>query len=419
MFRTEDCPSKVAPQTTSKPKASNLPTQRSQGNEYETRRNMSHIPRIKWKHPRKFILNDDMLVASGGESTETRCENLRIAKVLEAFYPHRSLIPSRPLVSPAVEDESYDDSKTPNIRLTPIEDEDECEPISFEPSHSSKSPAAVFGLGPEDLTLAALSALLMKTKEQESLVDADLLVKFLSDPKLIKNLMMNDTTAMDGNPPPEPVTQPGGNGVPHIVPVSVQSSALPMNLNLQKPPLVFHTYPLSGLEDSLKPSSVDDVLVSDQKTVPNPDSQSLIISTSSTWDMKRVLESAQTITDAQIRNGAYPMTNINQDDGVSAKQPVRNLDYFKNLIREHGGVAPGTNETNNYKARVDNNSNNNKKKKKKKLVKVRFQKPCKYFGRGRGCKLGESCLYLHDRSKRLGTDVAPDFPRAKRLKFGT
>nr|ADQ43209.1 zinc finger CCCH-type protein [Schrenkiella parvula] len=422
MFQKEECPAKVASQSCSKPKASNLPPG-YEGTEYATRRNISHIPRIRWKRPPKFILNDDLLVACGGESTETRCENLRIAKVLEAFYPHRSVIPT-PCVSPAVEVESYDDSKTTNISLTPIEDEPEA--VAVEPPHNSKSSTAVFGLGP-DLSLAASAALsaLMKTKEQGSLVDADLLVKFLSDPKIIKNLLNNTlnstnnteppprhvtSSAMDRNPPT--ITQPG-NGVAHMVPVSAaaqssvsvatqppMSSALSMNINLQRPPLVFHTYPLlsSGhkplpiLEDSLKRRPVDDVVVSEQTTLPKP--QSLIDSTSSTWNiMNKLPESAQTGTDAQIRDVAYPM-NLNRDD------------YFKNLIRKHGGA-------NNYKGRVDNNN--------MEAVKVKVQKQCMYFGRARGCKLGESCLYLHDRSKSLwtGTDVsAPVFPRAKRLKFG-
>lgn len=117
--------------------------------------------------------------------------------------------------------------------------------------------------------------------------------------------------------------------------------------------------------------------------------------------MSRVEESVGTGTDAQ---SAYPM-NITRDD------------YFKNLIREHGGVvAPATN---NYKSRVNNNNNNDKKK--ALVVKVKSPKACMFFGRGRGCKLGESCLYLHDPSKRLSTyDVAAAAaPRAKRLKFRT
>lgn len=108
MFLTEDCPANVA-----SPKASELPPDHYAFTPI--------IPRILWKCPPKvhypfssiefltivqtcdnsacvakqFIINDALLVASGGESTEAPSENLRIAKVLEAFYPHRSVIPTR------------------------------------------------------------------------------------------------------------------------------------------------------------------------------------------------------------------------------------------------------------------------------------------------------------------------------------
>ncbi|CAA7056960.1 unnamed protein product [Microthlaspi erraticum] len=417
LFQREDCPAKVA---SSNVKASNLPPgfERTEyGNvdertEYvKLRLNMSHIPRIKWKRPPKFILNDALLVASGEESTETRCENLRIAKVLEAFYPQRSGIPRCPCVSPAVEDESYDDSKTPNIPLTLIG----VEPV--ESCHSSSSPAAVSNLGP-DLNLAALSAFL-KTKEEAGLIDTDLLVKLLSDPNIVKDLM-NDTSleTVDNNPRlvPQHVTSSymdRSQAVPHVVPVSVQSSvpvatqplstAQCLSMNLQKPPLVFHTYPLScgvkplpRLEDSLKPSPFDDAVVSEQKPVTKPKPQSLDIPTSNAWSMNKVpAESAP-----QISNGM----NIKQVDEV-----VKNLDYFKNLIREHGVVDQPTNND-DYKGRADGKNN-------MRMVKGQ-KKVCIYFGRGRGCKRGDSCFFLHDRdrSKRPWTDVAPT---PKRLKFGS
>ncbi|KAL1217051.1 Zinc finger CCCH domain-containing protein 68 [Cardamine amara subsp. amara] len=440
MFLKEDCPAKVGP---SSPMASNLPPG-FEATDYATR---LHIPRTQWKRPPKFILNDAWLVASGEESTEIRSENLRISKVLEAFYPHRSVIPTRPWVSLAVEEEHYDDLKTPLIPLTSIDDEPEPLP-AVESSHNSISPAAFSGLGPDScLAASAVLSALMKTNEQGSRVDADLLVKLLSDPEIVKSLLNGTTgqplqtanytlnpnvaeprlappqhvtsSAMDINPPLKPRTQPG-NAVPHIVPLSVQtsathppfpkpiqpvSSALSMDLNHQNPPPVCHTYPLSSgpkplprIEDSyaappLKPSPVVDVVVSEQKT------QSLNVFPLSTWNMNRVPDSARTET--QTRNG-----NINRDDQACAK-PVKNLDYYKSLIREHGVVPQATKETNKYKGKVEEN----------KVVKAKFQIACKYFGRGRGCKMGERCLYLHDSSKRVSTDLPSNFPRAKRPKY--
>ncbi|XP_010446300.1 PREDICTED: zinc finger CCCH domain-containing protein 68-like [Camelina sativa] len=408
MFLTEDCPAKVS--------SSNLLPPGFETTVFPSTRN-NNIPRIKWKRPPKFIISDALLVGSGGDSTETLSENLRISKVLEAFYPHRSVIPTRPSVSPAVAEAHYDDSTTPSIPLAFIEDEPQ------PPLQSSHDFNAVSLLGPQ-LSLAASAALSSLTKEQGSQVDAHLLVKLLSDPIIVHNLLngkpldtanhvttLNTDIAMDSNPPPL-----------HNVPVSVQSCAtdpplpkptLPISTALSiKPTLVVHSYPLSSgikplprLEDSytaaapLKPPSpVDNALVSEQNKQP--------LNMSSTWDMNRVPESAQTETAPQNRNG-----NTNRDDQVSSAEPVKNVDYYKSLIREHGVVSPATNENNNYKGRVDDNM---------KVVKVnKIQKPCMFFNRPKGCRLGESCLYLHDRSKRSWTDVAPHFPRAKRLKFGS
>lgn len=134
MFRTEDCPAKVASQpqrhsypkqSSGKPRGPDLPPG-FEGNHYAVKPNVSNIPRIKWKRPPKvkikynpelgnplkllylilcvldlkqFAVNDAWLVGGGGESSERRTENLRISKVLQAIYPHRSAIPSRYLPS--------------------------------------------------------------------------------------------------------------------------------------------------------------------------------------------------------------------------------------------------------------------------------------------------------------------------------
>ncbi|KAF8104506.1 hypothetical protein N665_0171s0014 [Sinapis alba] len=393
MFQKEDYPAKVGAQTCSK---SNALKDLYNGTVY------SNIPLITWKLPPKFILNDHLLVASGEESTETGSENLRIATVLESFYPHPSLVPSSPSISPmAVQ---ADDTNTPTIRLTPIEDDDQPDALALQSSHCFNAPSPVSGLGP-DLSLAAL----LNTKEQGSLVDADLLVKFFTDPTIIIKSLLNATKPLEtGNnttttkPPPQHVVttssanSPPGNGVPRTIPVVAATHSIVSHVRTQPiaPPLVLNTYPLScalkplpRVEESLEPSSV--VVVSEAQC-QSP--------ASDTWNMSRVQESAGTAgTDAP---SAYQM-NVNRDE------------YFKNLIREHGGVNV-TPDTNNYKRRVDNNNNNDKKRA------VKAQKPCMFFGRGRGCKLGESCLYLHDPSKRLWTDdVVAAAPRAKRLKFRT
>ncbi|CAH2064412.1 unnamed protein product [Thlaspi arvense] len=475
MFRTEDCPAKVASQpqhltyvkpSSEKPRGPDLPPG-FEGNHYADKLNLSTIPRIKWKRPPKFLVKDAWLIGDGGESTERRTENLRISKVLEAMYPHRSTIPSCPFVSPAVEAERFDDSKTRAIRLTPIEDECESPDSSLESNvtankqtHPETKPLcstiqeAVSSLAP-DLSLVASAALtaLMKTKEQGSMVDTDLLIKLLSDPKMIKDLITDTTgkssetanqhddtdintsrlvpqhvaaSTMARKPQPsiiqpqkqsfaasQPFTNPeqrrvsppkpvngnipprnpvNGNSMPvqfsvgiATEPALVPSSSLPMSLNLHRPQHVF----------------------SEPKVIVNTQPQLQHNSAFRTSEMNNV--------QASVRFGRYPQTgfdtyptNLNRVDATSRPkpvvQPMKSVDYFKNLIKEHGTVNHETNQyhsqTGKFNGRVDQ---------------IKVQKQCAYYGTARGCTLGDSCIYVHDR---LRPNFEGETPRAKRLKFG-
>ncbi|KAG2329364.1 hypothetical protein Bca52824_000544 [Brassica carinata] len=474
MFRKEDCPAKVAsqPQRLSYPKPS--PGKRQvpdlppgfEGNHYAEKISVSTIPRIKWKRPAKFLVGDAWLMGDGGESTERRTENLRISKVLEAIYPHRSTIPSRPSVSPVVEAESFDDSKTPVIRLTPIEDESESSEESSNTTASKQSPLEtkpsvqelVSGLAPE-LSLAASAALaaLMKTKEQGSMIDSDLLIKLLRDPIMIKNLITDTsgTSSETKNQPLEtnninstrlvrehvttlPITKPQPTIIPQkqsvaasrlllilsrdervsppklvnqnisplnqinrnpvSTPTSVQpcvsiatqpslparlpSSSLPMNVNHQRPPHVF----------------------SEPKVTMNPQ-HNYVFRTS---EMNNVQAPVGFGRGPQTGFNNYPM-NFNRTD-VNGRpkplvQPMKSDDYFKNLIREHGTVNHETtnqyhSQNGKFNGRIDQN-----------LV----QQECIHHGTARGCQMGDSCVYVHDR---LRPNFQDEAPKAKRLKFG-
>ncbi|KAF8099835.1 hypothetical protein N665_0237s0086 [Sinapis alba] len=496
MFRTEDCPAKVASsypkQSSGKRQVPDLPPG-FEGNHYADKLSVSTIPRIKWKRPPKFLVSDAWLMGDGGESTERRTENLRISKVLEAVYPHRSTIPSRPSVSPVVEAESFDDRKTPAIRLTPIEDESESSEDSSNTSLESgfttskqslletKPPCSiqelVSRLAPE-LSLAASAALaaLMKTSEQGSLVDPELLIKLLSDPKMIKNLI-TDTAGKSSETknhpletnnmlvqqhvtalpmttphpailpqkqsftasqpftkpeqrqvsppkpeqrqvsppkpeqrrvsPPKPVNQNISslnqiNRNPVSIPTSVQpcvsiatqpslparlpSRSLPMNVNHQRPPHVF----------------------SEPKVTMNPQPQPQHNSAYRSCEMNNVQAPVGFGRGPQTGFNNYPM-NLNRIDVTGrvnpVVQPMRSDDYFKNLIREHGTVNHET--TNQYYPQ--NGKFNGR------IDQTKVQKQCMYHGTARGCQMGDSCIYVHDR---LRPNFEDEAPRAKRLKFG-
>ncbi|XP_062076789.1 zinc finger CCCH domain-containing protein 6-like [Humulus lupulus] len=106
----------------------------------------------QWKCPLKIMLSPSWRVVSGEESEEVKHQKLRETRVFKAIYPRLSSIPSNPSVFPEVKNGYYDDGRTPLVPLIPIEEE---------------------------------SAKLLS----ENFIDLDLLIKILSSPKMINNLM--------------------------------------------------------------------------------------------------------------------------------------------------------------------------------------------------------------------------------------
>ncbi|XP_061371997.1 zinc finger CCCH domain-containing protein 6-like [Gastrolobium bilobum] len=185
----------------------------------------SHISQMKWECPPPVILNSGWLVAAGEESREREVQKLREKRVLEAVYPRTSAIPPSPSVFWNVEEEEYDDNLTPLIPMIPIEERESLEispelavaanpapnlqsqnlqqymlaitPINSDCNASctvSSDACAVplSGISPD---LAAASAVVAAINEQGSLIDMDLLVKILNDPKLIEKLINEQRTA--------------------------------------------------------------------------------------------------------------------------------------------------------------------------------------------------------------------------------
>lgn len=321
------------------------------------------------------------------------------------------------------------------------------------------------GLAPH-LSLAASAALsaLMKTNEQGSMIDPDLLIKLLRDPEMIKNLITDDASGKSSETknqhletnnvnhtrivpqqhvtalpmtkpkptivpqkqsvapsqpitnheqkrasppkpeqrrvsPPKPVNQKifplnqiNRNPVSSI-PMSVQpslpprlpSSSLPMDINHQRPPHVF----------------------SEPKVTMNPQPQPQHNSAYRTPEMKIVQAPVDFGRGPQTGFNNYPM-NFNRTD-VNGRpkpvvQPMKSDDYFKNLIRQHGTVNHETNQYHSQNGKFSGRIDQNK-----------VQKQCVYNGTPRGCQMGDSCVYVHDR---LRPNFEAEAPMAKRLKFG-
>ncbi|KAL9449064.1 hypothetical protein AB3S75_011071 [Citrus x aurantiifolia] len=378
--------------------------------------NLSEIPLIKWRCPPRFQLDITWQVVAGEESQEVEIENQRERRVLEAVYPRPSAIPPNPSVSMDIEQSQYSDQQTPLIPITPIEDEEAAldapsgliAPFSI--SMSSQPPVLAHGVPPPsqvsipttanslvsekrasgmalgvdpDVVAAASAALtqISKSNEHGNLIDHDLLIKLLSNPKSIEKL----------------VTDYGGTSNAQNIPKATLPSV----------PVSDHHPPPVAVSD---PSSV-------RFNMLETSSPSLVATTSNGGFYAQA---------NGIGVGHHPNSWIKPPGVVPASaspsfghsQP-RDLNYYKNLIQQHGGdrqetlqqfgnrlshQQPGTSQefVNNPKSRDS---------------KPKIMKPCIYFNSSRGCRHGSKCAYQHDTSSQQRSNNMPEGQNAKRVKL--
>ncbi|GFY87875.1 zinc finger C-x8-C-x5-C-x3-H type family protein [Actinidia rufa] len=210
---------------------------------------LSRIPQIQWKYPPKLKLSSNWHVAAGEASKEAETQKHREMRELEAIYPRLSDIPPNPSLRLDVQEDHLDDIHIPCVPITPIEEEGgedlpsdmeapqnvsfnleseggedlpsdtaapqndsfdseslafprglasgnpiapECVPQTSLISSTNDNPAAEVLSGFDtDVVVAVVAAVtaIKKSKEQGSLIDTDLLIKFLSDPKMIEKLI--------------------------------------------------------------------------------------------------------------------------------------------------------------------------------------------------------------------------------------
>ncbi|XP_057783996.1 zinc finger CCCH domain-containing protein 6-like [Salvia miltiorrhiza] len=227
----EDQPARV--KTKSQPSCSNVVRSKNHLawyvalNTKQLEKKISHIPQIKWKCPPKFALNTGWHVVSGEESQEAEAQKCTESADLTTIPPC--------LFTPLlVEVDCHDNSETPIIPIIPIEEmaaempfDTSGQPLASCPSvsgdlpvsqsdpsesedqsvHGKSLPHILHGLESGDLEIAvaaaATVAAVMKSKDH---IDTGLLIKFLSDPKMIKKLMNGNglTSKLEDEAPPAP-----------------------------------------------------------------------------------------------------------------------------------------------------------------------------------------------------------------------
>ncbi|KAL0543401.1 hypothetical protein IC582_018497 [Cucumis melo] len=367
---------------------------------------LSCIPLVKWKRPLKFVMNPNWRVGAGEESEEVESQKFREMRLLEAVYPRASAIPPGATVSSDIQDELYDDSLTPLIPIIPVE-EDECEDLGSDSaivgnfSTSSLPMASHFHLEPSvrtvetsavekpieklpdvgvDVAVAASTAyaVLTKSMEQGSMIDTNLLIKIFSDPKMIQNLSNIHplSTAVPGNPPPITTGAP----ISLSKPVS-ESNRIPRVSN------GFSSTVTAALPQtsSIPTSDVNLVVVPGNLPVQDPNRIKVTV---------RNAENYSKLGTIPVQANMSLISSVRKE----AAQQVKDVSYYKNLVREHGDQRDfkkqklGQQDGNIY----NHHNLNMAHEMKEENLKPKIQKQCIYFNGPKGCRNGLNCQFKHD-----------------------
>ncbi|MBA0792500.1 hypothetical protein Gohar_016993 [Gossypium harknessii] len=341
--------------------------------------NLTEILVVKWRCPLRFVLDLNWQVVAGEESKEADVQNQRELRVLEAVYPRPSAIPTNPSVSADLGNCHYDDKQTPQIPITPIEDEDAAigtqsnvlapfgAPTSLQPQlldilpHLNCSMPSISSVPTNEKPTAAAFTAINQSNENGNMIDPDLLVQILSNPKLIEKL----------------VTEHGVASGAQSLPIS--STNLVRSFDM--PPSAGH---ISGTENGGafygKSNGVGIGASNKHGSVP----------------------------------GVCPISH-----SLAMELPQKkDVNYYKNLIQQHGGESQvgGQKFNNRYNQQLRPNQEviNNPR---SRDSKPRIMKPCIYFNNSRGCRNGANCAYQHDTSSQNRGNSIPDAPNAKRVKM--
>ncbi|KAG6406759.1 hypothetical protein SASPL_134368 [Salvia splendens] len=194
----------------------------------------------KWKCPPRFEVNREWKVVSGEESTEIEFQNQRERRVLEATYPRPSAVPPNPRLPVNAPGSIVDDRSTPLIRMTPIEEAD----VELAPSVSHAADSGPMIPQPQryraegnsmqpNIAQAALAAV-SSHKDQMNLIDCELLVRILNNPKSLQQLLAISfgTQHVPNMKPPHSsgstISTNGGASVPELnVPYDTTRAAPP------------------------------------------------------------------------------------------------------------------------------------------------------------------------------------------------
>ncbi|XP_074576299.1 zinc finger CCCH domain-containing protein 6 [Curcuma longa] len=376
---------------------------------YQFRSEIAQIPLVKWRCPLRILLNPKWLVAAGAESEEVTVQNQRQVRVLEAIYPRSTSIPPNPSVSSEVQDSFCNDSQTPTIPITAVEDEDPSEQLETDPGYSQfqettarnlqgsirqqdiqdhtldaersqvlalqsaltmsqgdTTAARILGSAEPDVVAAASAAFtaIMKSNEQGSMIDRDLLINILTNPSLVEKLVSEYGASREAQPALASSSTPFSHSS-----LPIQSSAHPPAPPPGLPPMSNNAPPLPVYRTSQ--------MYSLPSSVPPP-----------------------------VMNAhAVPSIPIPLKPMPGAQVVVRDANYLKSLVQQHGGEKQDTSSYHNnmVAGNVDllNGSSHQRE------ARPKIPRPCAFFNTPKGCRHGANCSYQHDPSLPPRTQQQP------------
>lgn len=332
-------------------------------------------------------------------------------------------------------------------------------------SHACGNPLPGISPGSEvDLVAASAAvAAIMKSNELGSLIDMDLLVRIFNDPVMIEKLVDDtsaDTAVSASSNSTVGIPTSGLKPTTLSVPLSTPTSTVgllsasgmkpatpsvslltpapekPATLSIPMsrpipgkpatPAALLHTpapemhrpvnknihHMSNGVLPSVdtQPPQQDTILASGAKHAASLASIPMTSSGGNMHPVKNLVRSAANTMPYQASTASA--------FAVKEAHPVKDANYLKNLIRQHGSDEQ---ETQDSKLGIWHSNfqdlklaHNNKPGE----VKFKIQKTCIFFNSTRGCRNGSSCPYLHDMSVQCGAGTVLGAQNAKRLKLG-
>lgn len=324
--------------------------------------------------------------------------------------------------------ELYDDSLTPIIPIIPIEETKSFDPQPHlelpafaleshrisEPESSAPvpppgkvyplAPAVLASAGPDVAAAAASAAstILLQSVEQGNMIDMNLLIKFLSDPNMVGKLIASSVG--DSSMPKSNSTIP--LAVPDVMATKVD------------PP-----------QAAVIPSSGSDLMKSSSKVmvpipVPTPASYETPASETAAITLPGTNLATVKLVTAPIPTPVSSGEAVRQPLAIPVsfnkaveqpQRPMKGIDYYKNLIKQHGGEAQqNMGQIHRKYNHLENTIPDHQKPKPREK-----KKRCMFYNSPKGCRNGSNCPFQHGsiQSQWMAGHLA-DEPSAKRIRLG-